>query len=54
MPLLSGAGAVERGDGGVEQRHVDGLAQIPQLLRHGIRGGRRARGGKFLEARAGS
>lgn len=34
--LLAGARAVERGDGGVEQRHVDGPTQIPQLLRrHG-------------------
>lgn len=39
MPLLAGAGAVERGDGGVEQPHIDGLAEIPQLLyRHGVRG----------------
>lgn len=50
--LLAGARAVERRDGGVEQRHVDGPAQIPQLLRrHGARGG--ALGARRFWKRAG-
>jgi hypothetical protein len=32
IPLLLGSGPVEGGYGGVEQRDVDGLAQIPLYL----------------------
>lgn len=49
--LLLRSGAIEGGDGGVEQRHVYRLAQIPELLRHG--GGAWSEQGRELVGRTG-